>query len=160
MSRLPCFIAALLLAGAAQAQVYKCIGAGGRVVYSQDPCPPSAKSEPVSRNLDPAPAAAAPDAKAAPAGAAKAAEPKLTPEQAFEKRQAERTKADQEAQQKLAQTKQKEENCRAARDQLTQYEIGGRISRIDSQGNRVYLDDSQIEQQRQQARDNVAKACN
>jgi hypothetical protein len=151
----------LLAAAGAHAQVYKCVDAAGRTVYTQDPCPAKTKTEPVSRNLDPAAPPPAPATSAGPAGAAaKGDAPKLTPDEAFRKRQEERAKAQKDEEQKLAQAKQKEQDCRNARDRATQYEIGGRISKIDDQGQRVYLDDAELERQRTQARADVAKACN
>ena len=167
MLRLAQFVIALLAASCAQAQVYKCIDAEGKVVYSQIPCPANTKSETISRRVDSAPAAPAPAPssaaeKAGKEDATKAGTPK-TPtdqEQAFRKRQQDREKADKEAEQKLAEAKRKEDYCRSARDRLAQFEFGGRITRINPQGERVYLEDAQIEQQKAAARAEVAQACN
>jgi uncharacterized protein YaiL (DUF2058 family) len=169
MFRFAPLVIALLAASGAQAQVYKCIDSAGKVIYSQNPCPANTKSGTISRRLSAAPAssAAAPSAaesadKAGKGDATKAAAPK-TPadqEQAFRKRAQDREKADKESEQKLAEAKRKEDNCRAARDQLATFEFGGRITQINAQGERVYLDDAQIEQQRAAARALVAQACN
>jgi len=164
MHRLALLATALLAASAAQAQVYKCIDSAGKVVYSQIPCPANTKSGTISRRLSPAPgsSAATPSATEAAEKAGKDAAPK-TPadqEQAFRKRAQDREKADKESDQKLAEAKRKEDNCRAAREQLATFEFGGRITQINAQGERVYLDDAQIEQQRAAARSLVAQACN
>jgi len=155
MIRFALLVTVLLAASGAGAQVYKCIDSAGRVVYSQDPCPANTKSGTVSRRVGAAPASAATAPSAAESAektgkgdADKAAAPK-TPadqEQAFRKRAQDREKADKESEQKLAEAKRKEDNCRAARDQLATFEFGGRITQINAQGERVYLDDAQIEQ--------------
>jgi hypothetical protein len=169
MYRLAPLAIALLAASGAQAQVYKCIDSAGKVVYSQNPCPANTKSGTISRRLSPAPgySAATPSAteaaeKAGKGDAAKAAAPKtpLDAEQAFRKRAQDREKADKEAEQKLAEAKRKEDNCRNARERLATFEYGGRVTRVTPEGERVYLDDAQIEQQRAAARAEVAQACN
>lgn len=158
-------ILSLLCAAGAHAQVYKCVDSGGKITYSQYPCPATAKSGSVGRHLDApaysAPAAAPAEKGAAAKAAAKDAAPK-TPaeqEQAFRKRLQDQDKAQKEAEQKEAQAKIDEANCRNARERLAQYEIGGRISRVDAQGERYYLDDAQIEQQKASARADISKAC-
>ena len=176
MVRLAQFLVTLLAASCAQAQVYKCVDSAGRVIYSQNPCPANTKSGTISRRLDAGPAAA-PQATPAEIAAekgdsakgdsakgdsAKSGAPK-TPadqEQAFRKRQQERDKAGKESEQQAADAKRKEDNCRGARERLATFEIGGRITRINAQGERVFLDDAQLEQQRAAARAEVAQACN
>jgi hypothetical protein len=156
----------LLFAATAIAQVHKCVDSSGRVTYSQVPCPPKSRSGSISRHIDEPPAA--PAAEPAPGkGGPKAASAKNTgpktpaeQEQAFRKRLQEQEKAQKEADQKNAQEKAKEASCRAAKERLTQYEIGGRISRIDAQGQRYYLGDAEIEQQKASARADVEQACN
>jgi Skp family chaperone for outer membrane proteins len=165
MIRIALFAVAFLAAAGAQAQVYKCVDAAGKVVYSQDPCPANMKSDTMSRNRPSAPAAPPADSsadKAAKGDAAKSAAPKTAAEQeqAFRKRQQDQAKAAKESQQKSAETQRKEENCRGARERLAQYEIGGRLSRINAQGERYYLDDAQVEQDKARARADVALACN
>jgi hypothetical protein len=81
-------------------------------------------------------------------------------EQAFRKRQQDAAKAAKEADQKTAQTQAKEANCNNARQRLTQYEIGGRISKIDGQGERYYMDDAQIDAEKAKAQADVSQFCN
>jgi hypothetical protein len=170
MRRFAQLLIALLAASSVQAQVYKCIDSAGRVVYSQNPCPANTTPGTISRRLGAAPASSPAAASSDPAsaekagkeGAAKGAAPK-TPadqEQAFRKRLLDRDKVDKEVEQKLAEAKRKEDNCRNARERLAQYEIGGRIARIDAQGERYYEGDAQIEQEKARARSDVAQYCN
>jgi Skp family chaperone for outer membrane proteins len=160
------FLAALGLASA-NAQVYKCIDANGKVIYSQNPCPANTKSGTVTRRVDrpaSAPAAAAPGSadKAAKGDAAKKTGPKTTAdlEQDFRRRQQEQAKESKESTDKAAEAQRKQDNCRAARERLANFEIGGRITRVNPQGERYYLEDAQIEQEKARARADVAQACN
>lgn len=165
MIRIALFAIAMLGAAAAQAQVNKCVDSNGKVFYSQNPCPPSMKRETMSRGgippasaVTPAPGAAD---KAGKGDAAKGG-PK-TPadqEQDFRKRQQDEAKAAKEADKKTAEAQAKEANCRNARQRLTQYEIGGRISQINDKGERYYMEDAQIEAEKARARADVAQACN
>ncbi len=148
-------LAAGFVASVAQAQVYKCIDAGGSTIYSQYPCPPNAKSTTFGR-----PARSEPDSAGSAGDAGKSNTPKLTPEQEFRKRQQDRLNAEKDADQKLAAARQKEESCRSAREQLAQFEIGGRVARVDDKGERYYPDEAQIEQIKADARAAVARECN
>jgi uncharacterized protein DUF4124 len=164
MTRAALFAVALLAASSAQGQVHKCIDAAGKVIYTQDPCPANTKPGSISRSVMQAPAAApapAPADSAAKGDAAKSSAPQ-TPaeqEQAFRKRQQDQAKAAKESEQKAAEARIKEENCRNARERLAQYEIGGRQTRINEKGERYYLEDGQIAQETARARSDVAQSC-
>jgi hypothetical protein len=164
MIRIALLTVAFLVVSSAQAQVHKCVDSGGKIVYSQDPCPANMKSGTLSRTVPPAPAASPADssAKAAKGDAAKSAAPKTAAEQeqAFRKRQQDQAKTAKESEEKSAEAQRKEEACRNARERLAQYEIGGRLARINAQGERYYLEDAQIEQEKGRARADVAQACN
>lgn len=115
----------------------------------------------------PAPLKQAPPAPANGVAAAPQAapSPKSPEDQALEaKRKQQETadaqkKADQDKQNKQAEQKVKEENCQKARANLQMYQIGGRITRINEQGEKVYLDDNEIAQKLDAARQDVAKWC-
>jgi hypothetical protein len=106
----------------------------------------------VTRRVDrpaSAPAAAPGSAdKAAKGDAAKKTGPKTAAdiEQDFRKRQQDQAKAEKESAEKSAEAQRKQDNCRSARERLANYEIGGRVTRINPQGERYYLEDAQIEQ--------------
>jgi hypothetical protein len=163
MIRFAVFAFAIFAATAVQAQIYKCLGPDGVTTYSQNPCPPNMKRETMQRGgIAPAPAAAPADAsgQAAKGDAAKSG-PKTAAEQeqAFRKRQQDAAKAARDAEQKDAAVAAREANCRNARARLAQYEIGGRITQIDDKGERYYLEDSQIESAKAQARADVSQFC-
>jgi hypothetical protein len=145
------FAAALVAAPQASAQVYKCVDASGKTVYLQSPCPPGAKSKVISRK--------APESQDAPArkGAAKKGPP--DPEAEFRKRQKQREEADKKASEEAADARRRQENCQRARDAAAQYEAGTRIARTDEKGERYFLDEAQIAQERARAQASVAEFC-
>lgn len=158
---------ALCVALPASAQMYKWVDANGKVQYSDKPPPSNVKTEKL-RAPPPGPASGAAPAGAAagetkgdaPKDAAKST-PKTTAEQeqAFRKRQLEAAKAQELDEKKQAQARAKEENCRRATAAVTQLQLGGRQQRIDDKGERVFLDDKEIEQQLAKAQQEAAVAC-
>jgi hypothetical protein len=166
MKRLSVGIAlALCVALPASAQMYKWVDENGKVQYSDKPPPSNVKTEKLRK---PATAASAPAAVESKGGAAKGAAkdaakagPKTTAEQeqAFRKRQLDAAKAEEGAAQKQAQTREADENCRRAKTAVASLEMGGRQSRVDEKGERVFLDDAQIAQELGRARQAVATSC-
>ena len=154
-----------VFAAGAQAQVYKCVDAGGKTTYLQSPCPAGAKSTAISRTAPPAPPQSEPAASAGGADkagkAAKASGPKSAAEleQDFRKRKQEEEKAREKEQQKLAETKAREENCRNSRLQIINLESGARQSRIDEKGERQFLDEAGVEKEKANARRLVDQWC-
>ncbi|MFM9968014.1 MAG: DUF4124 domain-containing protein [Burkholderiales bacterium] len=149
------FISLFALTGFAQAQINKCVDSSGKTVYSQGPCPKGTKSSSVAS----APAVSAPAAKAG--DATKSTGPKTTAEldQEFRKRQQEQSDARKKDEDRLAQAKAEQENCSMARRALAGYEQGGRQSSINDKGERVFLEDAQIEAEKQRARQSVSQFC-
>jgi hypothetical protein len=160
MIRAALFAVALFAVTSAYGQVHKCVDAAGKIIYTQDPCPANTKPGSISRSVMQAPAPAPADSGAK-GDAAKSSAPKTAAEQeqAFRKRQQDQAKAAKESEQKTAEARLKEENCRNARERLAQYEIGGRQTRIDEKGERYYLEDAQIEQEKARARSDVSQSC-
>jgi len=152
---------ALCVALPAAAQMYKWVDADGKVKYSDTPPPSNVKTDKL-RIPAHAPNAPAEASKGgAPKDAAKTG-PKSTAEQeqAFRKRQAEATKEQKEQEQKDAEARDRAENCKRAKAALANLEIGGRQTRIDDKGERVFLTDQEISQATAQARQEAASACN
>ncbi len=150
-------LAALALAGSAYAQVYKCVDASGKTIYMQSPCPKGDRATTLNRN----PAAAAPAAPAAPGAGQNAAGPKSAAqlEQEFRKRRLEQQEAGKKADEQAARDKEKQENCRAAQAQLATLNSGMRQVRINAQGEREYLDDAQIAQEKSRAQLAIDRSC-
>jgi uncharacterized protein DUF4124 len=144
-----------LLAGASQAQVQCWTTKEGKRECGDNP-PPGAKTTAIA--TPPGGGGAAPPAAPADSGA-KAAK-KGTPEQEFQKRQAEAQKAREKDQKAQEQAQAKQENCNSARQALQALESGQRLSRIDKNGERYFLDEQQIAAETERARDVVKKNCN
>ena len=131
---------------AAQAQVYKCVDAQGKTVYSQSACPGTAKST----TIDSRPAPVAP--------AAKSSDPRKADAE-FKKRQLEAGK-EQEKEQKASEEKAaKKVNCAAAQQQLQLYQSGQRLSRLNPSGERYYLDEKDIAAETAKAQQAVQQWC-
>lgn len=143
---------AVFAAGTASAQVYKCVDPSGKTVYLQSPCPPGQSSK-VIRATPPA-------TPAAPAAAKPGDKPPLTPEQAFQKRQKDREDAEKKAGDEQAEAKRKQEACQQAREQLARFDSGVRIASVNAQGERFYLDEGQLAQEKARAQASVNQWCN
>jgi hypothetical protein len=156
---LPAVAALLLAAPAAAQQLYKYVGPDGRVQYSDRPPVSGQKVEKITgsriSSVGPAGAAAA-GSEAAKAGVAK------TPaeqEQAFRQR---RIEAEEKAKkdEKLAQeTRAKEESCAGARRELAGLQSGARVARLNDQGERIFLEDDQIQQEIARIQREIAVGC-
>jgi hypothetical protein len=151
---------ALCVALPASAQMYKWVDSSGQVHYSDKPPPSNVKTEELR---SPTQAAGAP-ASTAEGGANKDAAksgPKSLAEQdqAFRKRQADEAKAQQEQAKKDAEAHDRAENCTRAKAALANLELGGRQTRIDANGERVFLSDQEITQATAQAQKEAAELC-
>ncbi len=145
-SALVVFALTLFSAGA-QAQVYKCVDATGRTVYSQTACPRGEKSKTLDANPAPASASPAPSFDASKADAQ------------FRKRELEQQEAAKKGEQEAEKAKEKKDNCDRARSSLAQYEAGGRISRYTPSGERQFLTDDEIAQEKTRAESLVQQYC-
>jgi len=148
------FLALLLCAGSAFAQMYRWVDKDGKVRYGDTP-PPGAKTSSIKApqsGAAPAPAAAAKDAKKGP----------LTPaeqEQEYRRRQ-EAAKKEQEKSAKAGQAAaEKAENCTRAREYKVTLD-SGRVARTNAAGERYYMDEAQIAQELAKAQQTIAQFCN
>lgn len=156
MNKLVLVILASILAMpiAANAQIYKWKDKDGSVRYSDTPPPGNTQYESLG-GRKPASEASLLDAPAtktnpaSPVANGTEAKPKETPEQI-------KAKQDTDAEN----LKIKQQNCATARANLQTYEQGGRISRMNSEGEREYFDDEALAKGAEQARQDVAEFCN
>lgn len=151
MHRIVFFIAAAALAASAQAQI-KCWNENGRRVCGDAP-PPGARVTTLK--------GAAADAPA-PASATKDAKKPMTPaeqEADYRRRQAESAKAAEKSASAQKDSDARRENCERAKEALRSYETG-RVTRIDANGERYFLDDAQIAQESAKARQTMQESCN
>ena len=153
----------LMLAGAAQAQ-WKWRDADGRTQYSDRPPPfgtpdkdilsrPAAPRV-VSQGQAAQSGASRPGASAASqAGAASApAKAASTPAEVA-------AEAQRKAQEEQRRAQMRADNCRRARDHVASLENSPRISRLNAQGEREYLNEAQLQSERDHARSVMASDC-
>lgn len=147
MKRLAVLAIALALAPAALAQLYKWVDKDGRVTYSDQP-PPAQQSKQLNISTGTTGAAAAPAPRSA-------AEAEKDPQKA-KLAAAEKAKKDEED---ARIKKQNEEYCTRARAYLKTVTDGGRIATYDAKGERILMDDQQIEAERVRAQKEVDESC-
>jgi hypothetical protein len=138
---------ALALAPAAGAQLYKYTDKNGKTVYSDQP-PADVDSKQVKGVGSNAPAAA-------PAASKSAVERDKDLDKA---RKEAREKADKQAK-AGEKDREAEQRCTQARERVAFLAEGGRIYKTDVKGERVFMDDAEIESSREKARRDMDEAC-
>jgi len=140
-----------------QAQVHKCIGPNGKTTYSQSPCPAGSKSREIRQTVSPAPPPSAPSKGAAD----KASGPKTAAdiEKDFRKRRQEQDQEREKEAKEQENARVRERNCRNARQHVAALNSGAPLARIDANGNRTMLSDSQREQEKVFASKAVDEWC-
>ena len=151
------FLAMLLAASSASAQMYKWIDKDGKVRYGDAP-PPGAKASSVKAPASgaapaPSPASAAGDAKKK--GPLTAAEQ----EQEFRRRRQEDEKAGKKSDQEQQAKSAKSENCMRAQEYLVTLKSGQRISRTATSGERYYMDENQVAQELAKTEQTIKQVC-
>jgi len=152
MNKIFVLLACLAFAGAGFAQQFKWVDKDGRTQYGDAP-PPGVKATPLKPPPGPAPVSSAPSS-----GAAKKDKP-LSPEEAFKKRQQDAKEKQEKEAKELADAATKKENCARAQQNVQTYSAGGRVARVDSKGERVYLDEAQIASELAKAQAAARQAC-
>jgi len=143
----------LMLAGSAAAQ-YKWTEKNGKVQYGDTP--------PAGANAS---ALRPPSRGAVDEGEAKKEEARKTPltpaeqDAEFRKRRAEGEKEREKQAQTERAAQDKAENCARAKEALRTYEAGRRVTRLDANGERHFLDDAQLAQEAARARQSVQQWC-
>jgi hypothetical protein len=150
--------AALMLAGAAHGQI-KCWNENGKRVCGDAP-PAGARVTTLKVPSGPADAPSSPAAKDGDKGAKRGPLTPAEQEQEYRRRQAEAQKAAEKAEAERKNAENKRDNCERAKEALRSYESGQRIMRTAANGERVFLDDSQIAQEAAKARQVMQDSCN
>ena len=149
MNRMIVVAVALALSPAALAQLYKYVDKDGKTVYS-DQAPANVESKQIS-----VPHGPAPTAPAAAAGNKSALEKDKELEKTREAAREKQKKSAEEAKQAEA----AEQKCRQLREAYQTYAEGGRIQKLNDKGERILLDDAQIEAERNRTRREMEEAC-
>jgi len=160
--RLIFLAAACALPAVALAQ-WQWVDKDGRKVFSDQPPPPDVPAanilkQPGVRGTSGAAAAPA----AAPVAAAQPAVPKLSgKDKALEdkKKQAEAAEAEKKKAQEEEMHAQRQDNCNRARQAKAQYDSGVRIARMNSKGEREFVDDAQRASETKRLEGVIARDC-
>jgi len=148
-----------IVAAPAGAQTYKWTDAEGKVHYTDQPPPANAKEQATIKRK---PWASTPAAAPTPAeNGAQAAKAKTYVEQeaAFKKRQVEAAEREAAEKKKATETSEKKQNCAQARSQLKTLQAGGRITYTNAKGERDYLNDAQVAQEIERAKQSADTWC-
>lgn len=146
MKRFLILAVAVAVAPLASAQLYKYIDANGKTVYTDQP-PPSA---------DPKTLRIPSSAVGSPAPAAKSAvQQDKELQKGRDKAKEEAKKADEKAQRAAFE----QQRCDSAKTAYDHYAAGGRIAKLNAQGERVFLGDDEIDAEREKARRAMDEAC-
>ncbi|MDJ0758255.1 MAG: DUF4124 domain-containing protein [Woeseiaceae bacterium] len=78
----------------------------------------------------------------------------------WRERRESRQEAQRAAEEEASQQAEREKLCQESRDRLQQYNQARRLYRTDEQGERVYLDEEQIQEARQKVADLIEEHCN
>lgn len=84
----------------------------------------------------------------------------LEQEAEFQERQAKKAEEQAEAQEEQLAAAERKRNCDLARGNYNTVSVGGRITRVDENGERVFLNDEEIEKARVEARKSMDQWCN
>jgi hypothetical protein len=153
MFRALLLMTSLAFAGAAAAQ-YKWVDKNGKLQYGDTPPPGVSASA-----LRPPSAVSQPEAPAKTDDARKGPLTTAEKDAEFRKRQQEAEKDRQKQAQAQQQAEDKRENCSRAQEALRTLE-SGRVTRTDAKGERHFLDDAQLSQEKVKARQAAQQWCN
>ena len=143
MKRIILALAALMLAPAVSAQLYKYVDKDGKTVYTDQP-PANVESKPMRVQSAP------------PAAPEKSALQKDKDLDKGRKETADKAKKSDQAAKREADNEQR---CADARSNLELYESGGRIAKRNAQGERVFLEQHEIDAEKVKARAVMDEAC-
>ncbi|HYD33571.1 MAG TPA: DUF4124 domain-containing protein [Methylophilaceae bacterium] len=154
-------LALMLTSTASQADIYKWKDKNGVVRYSDIPPPANIPHESIGKKSKPV----ASDAGAAPTEGVIAPTPGIqqTPEEVTPDAEAQRIEeenARKQAQAAESEQKQKQENCATARANLANFQQGGRVYKMNENGEREYLGEAELAQGLASAQEEVDKFCN
>ena len=138
---------ALALSPAAFAQLYKYTDKDGKTVYTDQP-PANVESKPM--RVQTAPPTAAPTA---------APKTALDKDKELDKGRKEATEKSKKTEQAAKREADNEQRCADARSNFELYESGGRVAKRNAQGERVFLEQSEIDVEKQKARAVMDEAC-
>ncbi len=146
MKRIVILACALALAPFASAQLYKYVDKDGKTVYTDQP-PPGVDTKQMN-----VPSSAVGNAPA-PGKSAVAQDKELQKGRDKAKEEAKKTE------EKETRAKAEEERCNSAKAAYAQYQLGGRLTKMNEKGEKVFLGDDEIDAARERAKQQVEQYC-
>jgi hypothetical protein len=146
MKRFVILAAALALAPAAMAQLYKYVDKDGKTVYSDQP-PANTDSKQIRVPVS------------GPADAPAASKTAVQRDKEADKGRKEASKQAEKSEKDAARKAQIEQRCQFLKSDLAAYDQGGRLQRTNEKGEREFLDDAQIEALKARTRREMEEAC-
>jgi len=130
---------------------------GGHVIASDQPPPPGTPQSHIIKQPRPRPSSAVP----APADPGKADAPKSLADRDLESKQQAKADADaaKKAEDEANRAKAMQANCAAVRSNLAALQAGGRAARYNDKGEKVYIDDSQRQDEINKQQAQVSQYC-
>ncbi|HZV61536.1 MAG TPA: DUF4124 domain-containing protein [Methylophilaceae bacterium] len=156
-------LALMLFTANSNAEIYKWKDKNGVVRYSDVPPPSNIPHQSIGKKTTKAPpaqdAAPAPVIEGAPQPAPDAQQTpeEVSPDAEVQRQEAEAAKKKAEAAE--AEQQQKQENCATARANLANFQQGGRVYKMNEQGEREYLGDAELGKGLADAQAEVDKYC-
>jgi hypothetical protein len=148
MKRLILLVVAASLAPLASAQLYKYVDKDGKTVYSDQP-PANIDSKQLRIQ----------SGTTAPTATAAAPKTALDKDKELEKGRKEARDKDKKAEDAAKSAQADEERCSTARNNYAIYLEGGRITKRDKSGERVFMEDDEIAREKEKARVDMEKYC-
>ena len=149
MKRLLIIALACLAAPIASAELYKYVDKDGKTVYSDQP-PVNIDSKQL--NIQ----SGASTTTAAPAAAPKTA---VARDKELQKGREEARERSKKSEENAKQAEAQEQACAQARNAYQVYADGGRITKYNEKGERVYLGDQEIDAERERSKREMDEAC-
>jgi outer membrane murein-binding lipoprotein Lpp len=144
-----------------QAQVYKWKDKDGSIRYTDTPPPSNIQQKTIGTKKAAPPTDAPPPVDASRTPPGDGGSPAVKAEDAaaqVRQRNAEAEKLNK--QEKEAEAKQKADNCKAARANFQTYNQGGRVYKMNENGERYYLADNDLKEGKAQAQSEINEYCN
>jgi hypothetical protein len=147
MKNLFLLLALAMLPALSQAQIMKCVGAGGRVEFAAA-CPPGTKAQNTGISNNPA---------SAPSSSSKSLSDK---DADFRKRQLEQLESAKKSDEKSRDTADRSQNCESAQGYLRSLQGGMRIAKTDPKsGERIFIEDADRAAEIERAQRAVESNC-
>ena len=134
----------LAVATLASAQLYKYVDKNGKTVYTDQP---PAEADPKAMKIAPSPAASAPGKTA------------VQQDKDLQKGRDKAAENSKKAQETADRERQQAELCASATMAYNQYSQGGRITKLDEKGEKIFLGDAEIDAARERAKQKMDEVC-